>query len=87
MRHELKAEDFARRVTFARWLLARLERNVNFLRDFIIGDEAIFCLNGKVNRHNVVEYVPIGHPPAFAYDVHMSREKLVVWMGLCGGNL
>ena len=33
------------------------------MANFVIGDEAVFALNGVVNTHNVREYAPKGHPP------------------------
>ena len=43
-------------------------------------------MNGRVNSHNVREYAPAGEPPEFNFDVNMSREKLTVWIGLCGNG-
>ena len=41
-------------------------------------------MNGQVNSHNVRKYAPKGNNPEFTYEVSMSKEKCMVWMGLCG---
>jgi len=85
IRHQLKNTDFPRLLQFCQWFLHQCQTN-RFLANLVIGDEASFALNGKVNTHNVREYAPQGHPPSFNYDVNMSREKLTVWAALCGNG-
>ena len=82
-RHELMDRDFPRRVRFGEWLLNQFG-DPNFRSKIVIGDEAVFTMNGSVNTHNVVEYAPRGEPPNFNYDVPSSRAKVTVWAGLCG---
>ena len=84
IRHEWSPRDFERRLNFARWLTDRWKRNENFLRNFVVGDEATFCMNGQVNSRNVRAYAPAGNSPAFNYDVSCSRQKWSVWLGLFG---
>ncbi len=86
IRHQLMPGDFARRLVLARWLIARCEADVNFLRDLVIGDEAAFAMDGKVNTHNVLEYAPTGQPLEFNFDTNMNRQKWTVWLGLCGSG-
>ena len=50
--------------------------------DLVIGDQAAFVMNGNVNSRNIIEYASKGQPPAFHYDKSVSREKLIVWIGL-----
>ena len=52
----------------------------------IIGDEAGFSMNARVNSQNVREYVPWGQQPYFDYAIPESRERLTVWVGLCGNG-
>ena len=85
-RHQLVPQDFDLRLQFAGWLINRCERNKNFLRSMVIGDEAAFALNGQVNTRNVREYAPARQPPAFNFDVNLSQQKLTVWLGLCGSG-
>ena len=57
VRQELKERDFERRVRFCRSFLDRCQNN-RFLPNFVIGDEAMFFMNGKVNTHCVRKYTP-----------------------------
>ena len=54
--------------------------------DIVVGDEAAFHLNGRVNNHNIRHYAPKNQPPSFNFEVGISREKVSVWMGLCGNG-
>ena len=56
IRHELKHGDFLRKMNFCRWISERCE-NPRFFHNLVIGDEACFALNGKVNSHNVRMYL------------------------------
>lgn len=86
IRHELLPGDLERRRAFCEWFLERCARNPRFLRYFVIGDEAAFAMNAEVNGHNTVRYAPARQPPAFNFETRMSREKLTVWLGLCGNG-
>ena len=66
-------------------MAAKRKRGNQFLRNLIIGDEAGFPMNGRVNSQNVL-YTPKGNKPDFTYEVRASREKPTVWMGLCGNG-
>ena len=81
--HHLKAGDFARRTHFCEWCNEQL-RNPRFVFNLVIGDEAGFAMNGKVNTQNVRKYAPRGNQPEFTYDVNESREK--VCAGLVGNG-
>ena len=83
IRHALQEGDFHRRLQFCYWFLEQC-RDPDFIRLVVIGDEAAFSMNGEVNTKNVVRYAPKGEPPAFNYDRSNSREKINVWVGLCG---
>ena len=52
----------------------------------VIGDEAAFFMNGKVISHNLRCYAPKGHPPLFHFDMNICKEKLSLWIGLCGNG-
>ena len=83
--HKLEPTDYGRRVNFCRWFTHQARTN-RFLANSIIGDEANFCLNGTVSTQNVRCYAPKGQLPEFKYEKHHSREKLSVWIGLCGNG-
>ena len=46
MRHQLRAGDMERRVQYSQWLLGKPQA---FMSQIIIGDEAMFHLNGNVS--------------------------------------
>ncbi|KAF2364965.1 Protein of unknown function DUF4817 [Trinorchestia longiramus] len=85
MRNKLLDNDLPRRLNFSQWFL---QRNVRFVDDIVVCDEVAFHLNGKVNNHNVCTYVPKNQPPNFNFEVKISREreKVSVWMRLCGNG-
>ncbi|KAF2355747.1 Protein of unknown function DUF4817 [Trinorchestia longiramus] len=83
VRNKLLDNDLLRRLNFAQWFL---QRNVRFVNDIVVGDEAAYHLNGKVNNHNVHTYAPKNQPPNFNFGVGISREKVSVWMELRGNG-
>ena len=85
VRHQLKPTDFDRRIRFSEWLIEKC-RDQRFLANLIIGDEAGFAMNGKVNSQNVCEYAPHGEHPEINYAVNESCERCTVWVGLCGNG-
>jgi hypothetical protein len=56
VRHELNENDSLRRRNFCRWF-SNEQRNPRFLANLVIGDEAVVCMNGEVNSHNVRQYM------------------------------
>jgi hypothetical protein len=83
VRNQLLDTDLPRRLNFARWFLQKHNR---FVDDIVVGDEAAFHLNGRVNNHNIRHYAPKNQPPSFNFEVGISREKVSVWMRLCGNG-
>ena len=41
---------------------------------------------GAVNNRNVRMHALANQPPDFQYNVNDSRQKLTVWVGLCGNS-
>ncbi|KAF2360814.1 Protein of unknown function DUF4817 [Trinorchestia longiramus] len=83
VRNKLLDNDLPRRLNFSQ---SFLQRNVRFVDDIVVGDEAAFHLNGKENNHNVRTYAPKNQPPNFNFGVGISGEKVSVWMRLCGNG-
>lgn len=83
LRHQLLPNDHLRRRNFCTWFL---DRPARFINTIVVGDEAAFYINGKVNNHNVRQYAPRNEPPEFNFDVSMCREKVSVWIGMCGNG-
>lgn len=86
VQHQLLPADFPRRLQFSQWFVNRCNRDRQFLQFFTIGDEATFSMDGMVNTHNEHEYAELHHPPGYAFNKNMSREKVSVWIGLCGNG-
>ena len=81
-RHGLKAGEFERRLQFCNWFSGHVNDH-QFIPSKIIGDEAGFSMNARVNSQNAREYAPQGQHPNFDYAVPESCERLTVWVGLC----
>ena len=72
VRQELLEGDFDRRATFCGWLL---DKNVRFINNLIVTDEAAFHMNGMVNRQNVRTYSPYKQNPMNIFKKKTSHEK------------
>ena len=84
--HKLEAGDYERRIRFCRWF-SHNAHNIRFLSNIVIGDEAIFCMNGSVSTQNVRCYAPKGNRPEFKFEKkNQNRAKLHVWAGLRGNG-
>ena len=57
LRHELLPNDLTRRRNFCNWFL---QNSIGFEDKLLIGDEAEFHLNGRVNNHNVRDTMLLG---------------------------
>ena len=86
VRHALQENDFRRRLHFSNWFVEQC-RNLRFLPNIVISDEAAFAMNGKVNTRNVRQYAPAGNPPPFNFERNASRAKVNVWTGICGNGV
>ena len=81
---QLLPGDFRRRIDFCTWFLERPEALLRFLA---IGDQAAFQMNGTVTTRNFGCYAPKHHfPLEHAFSKSKSKEKLSVWIGLCGNG-
>ena len=68
---------------FFGWLL---DKNVRFIINLIVTDEAAFHMNGMENRQNVRTYSPYKqNPMKLKKKKHLTR-KMSVWMGLFGSG-
>lgn len=57
----------------------------SFLHQILFSDEAIFHLNGHVNRHNCVYWS--ADNPSHTDTKPLQSPKIVVWMGVWSGGL
>lgn len=81
--HELNEDDPDRRLQFCEQLMLRCDEDGNFLNNILFSDEATFCLNGTLNRHNSRYWSRKN--PHWTQDAHSQRRgKVNVWMGIIG---
>jgi len=85
VRHQLNENDRLRRMHYSQWIIQKFQ-DATFLGKIVVGDEAGFAMNGRVNTHNVIQYAPKGQPPNFHFDVSASRDKVTVWAALSGNG-
>ena len=79
----LEGDNYDRRAIFCGWLL---DKNIRFINNLIVTDEAAFHMNGMVNRQTVRTYSPYKQNPMNVFKKPISREKVSVWMGLSGSG-
>lgn len=76
---ELKPNDHQVRRNFANWALEQLEADPHFAEKIIFSDEAHFCLNGFVNKHNCRIWAD--ENPQVIHESPLYPEKVTVWCG------
>lgn len=77
--HELKAGDPDKRMNFAAEFLANAEIRPGWLNSILWSDEAIFTLDGQVNRWNCCIWSP-DNPHAFVQSP-LHSNQINVWIG------
>lgn len=83
---ELSEDDYDRRVEFCEFMMERINNNPNFLNNIVFSDEATFCLNGNVNRHNC-RYWAAENPHWMIQNHTQTPQKLNVWVGICADHI
>ena len=80
--NHLTEDDPDRRMQMCEWFSGQLFINDRFSEDFILfSDEAMFYVNGEVNRHNV-RYWSQSNPRWFDPSKQQGGQKVMVWCGL-----
>lgn len=85
---ELSDDDFDRREEFADIMMEKCynRNDPNFLSNVMFCDEATFCINGNVNRHNC-RYWSRNNPRWMRESHTQYPEKLNVWAGIIGDKI
>ena len=78
--------DAERRVEFANWCLLRVDTDQHFITRIIFTDEAIFYLNGHVNRHNTRLWAQ-ENPHWYAGTKCQDAERVMVFGGIWGDRV
>jgi hypothetical protein len=79
--HELNEDDFDRRVEYCETFLSLLQKEPDLICRVIWSDEAIFRLNGHVDRHNSVYWAT--ENPNVTVEHTMRAAGLTMWAGIC----
>ncbi|CAF4146178.1 unnamed protein product [Rotaria sp. Silwood2] len=83
--HSLNEDDPDRRCEFADTFLNLLADDSSLLDRIVWADEAIFKLNGHVNRHNCVYYAV--ENPHVIITQEMNSPGITVWAGIWVGGI
>jgi hypothetical protein len=75
--HALNEDDFDRRVEYCETFLSLLQNEPGLIYRVIWSDEAVFRLNGHINRHNCVYWAT--ENPNVTWEHTMQAEGLTVW--------
>lgn len=78
--HELKPEDYARRVQFCKDELAWIRANPSHLQFLVFTDESVFHLDGRVNKQNCRLWSVTN--PHWSTEHAVQSPKVVVWCGI-----
>ena len=71
----LQSDDTDRRFEFCEWVCNHLDSSILF------SDDAIFHLNGQVNRHNMRYWSEV-NPNWNEEGHHQTNPKIMVWAGI-----
>jgi hypothetical protein len=77
---QLNDDDPNRRIEFCEKLLAMIEEDNSILDKIIWADEAIFKLNGHVNRHNSIYWA--SENPRIDIERDFNVSCICVWIGI-----
>lgn len=79
--HELKPTDFANRVEFCAWALVQAQGDPAWTSDILFSDEALFYLNGTVNKQNYRYWADV-NPHWMVGSKKMNAPRVMVWCGI-----
>ena len=78
--HELNEDDFDRRIEYCETFVSLMEDEPDLIHRVIWSDEAVFKLNGHINRHNSVYWAT--QNPTVTIDQTMQAEGFIAWAGI-----
>ena len=76
----LNDDDPDRRVEFCEWYLDKSAEDAEFPEKIVWSDEAIFQLNGSINRHNCTYWAL--ENPHFTMEHKLNLPGITVWCGI-----
>ena len=78
--HALNEDDLDRRVQFCEWYLDKSAEDAAFPEKIVWSDEAIFKLNGSINRHNCTYWALQNLHVTMEH--HLNLPGVTVWCGI-----
>jgi transposase len=82
----LAEDDFDRRLEFCQWAVEKCDSDPHFSKKILFSDEAIFYLNGHVNRHNM-RYWSDSNPHWVSDTNAQGDKRVMVWCGILGDQV
>ena len=82
---QVNDDDPDRRIEFCEKLLAMIEEDNSILDNIIWTDEAIFKLNGHVNRHNSIYWS--SENPRIDIEKDFNVSGICVWIGISSNGI
>ena len=83
--HALHEDDHDRRLEFCELFQRMHVDDPNFIAKVIWSDEAVFKLNGTINRHNCIFYDASN--PHVVYERAVNLPGVCVWAGVWSGGI
>lgn len=83
--HGLSDDDFDRRVQFCQTFMNMVESSALDLDRILWTDEAVFKINGHVNRHNCVYWSEDN--PHVTINKEVNAPGVCVWAGICSQGI
>ena len=77
---ELHPNDYAARVAFAESTLEKIKNSPEFVKILIFSDEAIFHLDGGINKHNHRHWSK--NNPNWLIEKALQSPKVMVWAAM-----
>ena len=73
----LNRDDYSKRLSFANWGLEKLEGSPRLIEFLLFSDEAIFHLEGGVNKRNATHWAT--ENPNWTIEKSLNSPKVMVW--------
>lgn len=86
IRHALLDTDLPRRVTFAQWVIHKVDEDATWISNVLVSDEALFYLNGRVNTQNYRYWADV-NPHWMVGTKALNSPRVMVWCGIYNNNV
>ena len=83
--HAMSEDDPDRRIEFCETFIDKCDHDLRFAEKIFWSDEAIFKMNGHVNRHNAIYWD--SQNPHVEIERNISVEGVTVWAAICADGI